>query len=175
MNTPNNKRRRESRRRIEDVFIQSLQTKELHEIRVTDICAAAGVNRTTFYANYVDIFALAEAVLERLKEEVLSLYQEEWAKKSSSHDFLKLFYHIKENPLMYRTYFKLNRGGGFRFIGYDLSDAMIRFDNRHIEYHIEFFGHGLNGIIRKWLDNDCRESPEEIVSIIIDEYKGLSL
>lgn len=38
MNTPNNKRKRESIERIEKVFIGLLQTKELNQIRVSEIC-----------------------------------------------------------------------------------------------------------------------------------------
>lgn len=55
MNTPNNKRKKESMERIEKVFIELLQTKALDKISVSDICKHAGLNRTTFYANYTDI------------------------------------------------------------------------------------------------------------------------
>lgn len=170
MNTPNNRRRRESRKRIEEAFIQLIQQKELNEISVTEVCQTAGVNRTTFYANYVDLYDLAEAVQKHLEEEVRNLYQEEWEQGSGSHDFLKLFRHIRENPLFYKTYFKLNRDGNFRFADYSIEEAASRFDSRHIEYHIAFFGNGLNAVIRKWLDNGCRETPEEMVSIITEEY-----
>ena len=59
-------------------------------------------------------------------------------------------------------------------MGYRVEDAVARFNNRYIEYHIEFFGNGLNAVIRKWLENDCREAPEEIYSIIQEEYKGIA-
>lgn len=170
MNTPNNRRRKESKSKIEHVFIELLETKELGRISVTDICKAAGVNRSTFYANYVDVFDLADAVQKNLEEDVLSLYQEEMSQGRSSYNFLKLFRHIKENPSLYRTYFKLNAGKGFRFMLYDKNSALLRFDMRHLEYHIEFFGNGLNAVIRRWLANDCRESPEEIFDIIREEY-----
>ena len=174
MNTPNNKRRKESKKKIENALVKLLQQHELSEISVTDMCKIAGVNRTTFYANYLDIFDLADAVQKNLEEEVLGLYQEEWEQGRSSHDFLKLFRHIKENPLFYKTYFKLNADGKLRFVEYKIEDAVARFNNRHIEYHIEFFGNGLNAVIRKWLQNDCRETPEEIFSIIVEEYNGIS-
>ena len=63
MNTPNNKRKKESIERIEKVFISLLQTNELNEISVSDICKLAGLNRTTFYANYTDIYGLADLSL----------------------------------------------------------------------------------------------------------------
>lgn len=40
------------------------------------------------------------------------------------------------------------------------------------EYHIEFFKTGLNAIIKKWLNNGCAESPEEIEEILKSEYKN---
>ena len=48
--------------RIEKVFIEMLQRKKLSEISVSDICKLAGLNRTTFYANYTDIYGLADAI-----------------------------------------------------------------------------------------------------------------
>ena len=158
---------------MEHVFVEMLQTQELDEIRVTDLCREAGVNRTTFYANYQDIYDLAEAVQKRLEEEVISLYQAEWEEKHAMHDFLRLFRHIRENQMLYKTYFKLNHDGHFRFAGYSVEDAMSRFENRHIEYHIAFFGNGLNAVLKMWLQNGCRESPEEIREILREEYRGI--
>ena len=46
------------------------------------------------------------------------------------------------------------------------------YNNQYIDYHIEFFRAGLNAIIKKWLNNSCKESPEEKVKIITSEYKN---
>lgn len=169
MNTPNNKRRRESRLRIETALVRLLQDKELAQISVKEICAAADVNRTTFYANYQDIYDLADAVQKSMEETVLGLYREEQGEAVRRHDFTKLVYHIKENPIFYKTYFKLNVGDKLRFGAYDMQDAAAYYD-RHVDYHIEFFRHGFNAVIKMWLSRDCAESPEEIISILKEEY-----
>ena len=171
MNTPNNKRRKDSRDRIENALITLLQNRELTKISITELCVLAEVNRTTFYANYLDIYDLADAVQKRLINEVINLYQEEWEQGHASHDFSKLFYHIKENPLVYKTYFKLNTSNELPFMMYSIEEAFRRFDNQHTDYHITFFASGLTAVIKKWLDNDCRETPEEIISIIRTEYQ----
>lgn len=171
MNTPNNKRRKESKERIENALITLLQNHELSKISITEICKLANVNRTTFYANYLDIYDLANAVQERLWNDIMNLYQEEWRQGHSSHDFLRLFYHIKENPLQYKTYFKLNTDGTLPFMEYDITEAAQLFNNQYMEYHIVFFANGLTAVIKKWLKNDCLESPEEIMSIIQTEYQ----
>ena len=58
MNTPNNKRKRNSQEKIEKVFIQLIQKKNITEISVSTICEKANINRSTFYANYLDIYDL---------------------------------------------------------------------------------------------------------------------
>lgn len=70
MNTKNNKRKRESRQKIEQVLIEFLQTRELSQISVSDICKKANLNRSTFYANYVDIYELADTISEKLEAQV---------------------------------------------------------------------------------------------------------
>lgn len=169
MNTPNNKRRQDSRCRIETALVRLLQERELEKITVREICEAAQVNRTTFYANYMDIYDLADAVQRSMEETVLDLYREEQGVAVRSHDFTKLIYHIKENPIFYKTYFKLNVGDQLRFAAYDIKDAAAYYD-RHVDYHIEFFRHGFNAVIKMWLSRDCAESPEEIISILREEY-----
>ena len=41
---------------------------------------------------------------------------------------------------------------------------------RHLEYRLEFFRSGLNAIIKLWLKNGCRETPEEMADVIAAEY-----
>ena len=172
MNTKNNKRRRESVAKIEHVFVSLLQTKELSQITVSDICKKAGLNRTTFYANYLDIYDLADKIKEHLENEMKQLYQEEYENRFNSNDYLKLFRHIKDNPLFFKTYFKLGYDNNYKVVLYDYEQAKKYFDDKHIEYHIEFFKNGLNAVLKKWLENDCAETPEEIAEIIQSEYQG---
>ena len=139
MNTPNNKRKKESIERIEKVFISLLQTNELNEISVSDICKLAGLNRTTFYANYTDIYGLADSIRDKLEHNLSDLYQNEITRGFNSNDYLKLFRHIKDNQIFYKTYFKLGYDDSYKINTYDINIARQHFENRSIEYHMEFF------------------------------------
>lgn len=172
MNTPNNKRKKESIERIEKVFISLLQTNELNEISVSDICKLAGLNRTTFYANYTDIYGLADSIRDKLEHNLSDLYQNEIIRGFNSNDYLKLFCHIKDNQIFYKTYFKLGYDDSYKIITYDINLARQHFDNRFIEYHMEFFKSGITKIIKLWLQNGCKESPEDMYEIIKSEYQG---
>ena len=177
MNTPNNKRKKESKEKIKKVFIELLQTKEINEINVTDLVKKAKINRSTFYVNYIDIYDLVDKIKEEMYNELLELYKDESIKKQHSYDYLKLFNHIKENQLYYKTMFKLN----FDFMEYydnHLEEKdMIKYygTTKNMDYHIEFFKAGMSAIIKKWLLNNCKESPEEMIEIINSEYKGKNL
>lgn len=172
MNTKNNRRKRASRQKIEQVLVELLQTKELNQISVSDICKRAGLNRSTFYANYVDIYGLADAIREKLEAQVAELYKDEIEQGFNSNNYLILFQHIAQNQIFYRTYFKLGHDEKYKILVYDHNLAKRHFDNRFIEYHMEFFKSGLTKIIKLWLQNGCKEAPEEMFEIVKSEYQG---
>ena len=172
MNTPNNRRRKESIERIERVFIELLQSRELEEISVSDICKRAGLNRTTFYANYTDIYGLADSIRDKLEGELSELYRDEIEGGVNTNDYLKLFRHIRDNQIFYKTYFKLGYDNNYRIFMYDRELAERDFQNRFIEYHMEFFKSGITSIIKMWLKNGCAETPEEMFEIVKSEYRG---
>ncbi|MBO5477612.1 MAG: TetR/AcrR family transcriptional regulator [Clostridia bacterium] len=172
MNTPNNKRKRESQEKIEKAFIQLIQTKEVEQITVSDICKRTNLNRSTFYANYIDIYDLVDKVNLRMQKEFADMYINDAEAGQNPTSYLKMFKHIKENQIFYRTYFKLKFDANPPTNQFHTELAEKYYNNKHIDYHIEFFKAGLNAIIKKWLSNDCKESPEEMVEILDMEYKG---
>lgn len=172
MNVKNNKRRRESRERIESVFYELIQTHELKEISVSEICKRAHLNRTTFYANYIDIYDLADSFRRTLEDTVQELYLDDVRRGVNSNDYLRLFRHIAENQLLYKTFFKLGYDNDYKIVQYDTKLALEHFDNRFVEYHCEFFKSGLNAIIKMWLNGGCKETPEEMYEIVRAEYRG---
>lgn len=172
MNTKNNKRKQQSREKIKSIFMELLETKELNQITVSDICTLAELNRSTFYANYEDIYALADVVRKDLEQSIGGLLQFDHVIGSLNDGLLQLFRHISENPLFYKTYFKLGYDNQYEIVRYDRQLAAEQFESRFISYHMEFFKSGITAIIKMWLANGCQESPEEMVSIIRSEYRG---
>ena len=170
MNVKNNKRRKESIEKIEKAFIELLQTNELKEITVSDICKATGLNRSTFYANFLDIYDLADRLRDKLEKDFAEVFAEE--DNREQFGAVKMFSHIKENQIFYKTYFKLGYDEKNQIMVYDMKRAEKDFGNKHIKYHIEFFRNGINAIIKLWLNGGCVESPEEMAEILKQEYRG---
>ena len=171
MNVKNNKRRRQSQEKIEKAFIELLQTREIKEITVSDIIKITDLNRSTFYANYIDIFDLADKTREKLESEFSNLFAEyDYFNDRSGAD--KMFAHIKDNQIFYQTYFKLCYDDKHLISVYDPKRAEQEHIDSNIKYHIEFFRNGLNAIIKLWLSNGCRETPEEMAEVLKQEYRG---
>lgn len=162
-------KKKESQKRIEKVFLELIQTDDIEKISVSKICKLASVNRTTFYSNYLDIYDLVEKVKESMICEFANIFE-----KSRGHtrsNYLKMFEHIKDNQIFYKTYFKLGFDGNYDITYFDKKLAKEEFDNKFIDYHCEFFKAGITAIIKKWLNNGCKESPNDIVEIIESEYR----
>lgn len=177
MNSKNNKRKKESQKKIEKIFVELIQTQELNEITVTQICKIAHINRTTFYNNYLDVYDLAEKIKEKLEQDVLDLYADQHQNEYNSNDFSKIFYLVKENPLFFKTFFKLGFDSNNLLnqnYRYDINLSQKFYNDKFITYHIEFFKAGFNAIIKKWLENGCVESVEDMCNILKSEYEKKS-
>ncbi len=171
MNVKNNKRRRESQEKIEKAFIELLQTRGIKDITVSDIIKMTGLNRSTFYANYMDIFDLADKTRVKLETDFSNLFAD-YDYFNEHSGALKMFTHIRENQIFYKTYFKLCYDEKHLISNYDTNRAEKEQINSNIKYHIEFFRNGLNAIIKMWLAGGCQESPEEMAEVLKREYRG---
>ena len=173
MNIPNNKKRKSSVEKIEKTFLQLIQKKNIEDISVSTICELANLNRSTFYANYIDIYDLAIKVQENMEVEFANFQLSNNSKQDPS-GYLNMFKHIKDNQIFFKTYFKLEEISKNTPTQYRIELAERYYDNKFIDYHIEFFRAGLNAVIKKWINGGCKETPEEINEIIISEYKNKS-
>lgn len=168
MNTPNNKRRKTSVEKIKKAFVQLLQDNELAKISVSDICKLTGLNRSTFYANFSDIYDLADKTRQSLENEFNVLFSDyqniDWYTGA-----VRMFAHIKDNQIFYKTYFKLCYDGT-QF--YDMNKEQYGLNLNNI-YGVEFFKSGLNAVIKLWLNNGCVEEPQEMAKVLINRHKAV--
>ena len=171
MNKANNKKRKKSQEQIEKIFLQLIQKKNIDEISVSTICEKANLNRSTFYSNYIDIYDLAEKIKQQMEIE-FAQFQSSNNAKQNEDGYLSMFRYIKDNQIFFKTYFKLEEISKNLPTQHRVELAEKYYNNKFIDYHIEFFRAGLNAIIKKWLNNGCKETPEEINEIIISEYKN---
>ena len=71
MNTKNNSRSRKTRERLKEALLRLLARRDILDVTVSRLCQEAGVNRSTFYAHYQDIYDL----LTKIEEDMLEDFQ----------------------------------------------------------------------------------------------------
>lgn len=172
-NKPNNQAKRNSKTRMIRALLNLVQTTPLPDISISDLCAEAEINRTTFYNHYDNIHALAKDACDAIIVEYADLFSGN-TDGYTLENLTKMFQHISDNRLVYTTYFKLNPDYRDMFQHYDHHLAEQKFgrlDERKIYYHAEFFAAGMVAIIKRWLANGCRETPAEMAQIVIAEYR----
>ena len=148
MNTKNNKRHLETMENIEKAVIYLLKEKELDKISVTELCEIAGVERSTFYANYEDVSALANEIAAKIEKQLND-------QPHTDGDFAWIFEYIKANKELFKIYFKLGI-------------SQIKTD-----YKMIFFRTGVYAVVKMWFEEGCTDSSEEMSSIILREYNKL--
>ena len=100
MNIKNNQRHKETINGIDAAFVSLLNEKELKDISVSELCERAEINRSTFYENYADIFALANSYAEKIENQIAD-------QPHTDDEFAWIFDYIKTNVDVFEIYFKL--------------------------------------------------------------------
>ena len=177
MNTKNNQRYQETDQKIRQCFLDFLQEKKISQITVRDICESVGLNRSSFYAHYADVYALMDAICHDIGVEIIVDLQ---ALPQPTVPFLNREYilvvirHIYRHQDFFRSYLS---GTGTpeieRIMNYLFEAAFIPFFQRigvtsetQMRYHFDYFEYGLLGVLRRWLGYGCPESPEELTDLI---------
>ena len=145
MNTRNNQRRRETIAAIDAAFVSLLKGKELKDISVSELCERADVNRSTFYENYADVFALANTCSEKIENQVAN-------QPHTNGEFAWIFDYIKANSDVFEIYFKLG------------------ISKKSADYKTLFFRNGVYAVAKIWFDEGCKEPPEQMGEIVKREY-----
>lgn len=167
---------------MNDALLALLEKKDLEFITVTEITKKAGVNRSTFYLHYENIYELLEETIENLNKEFINSFDKNISIKITSKadaflltdqylipylDFVKknkrVLKLINQKPQLFQT--KKNYQHMYDKIFYP---AISQFENQNNDriYKLEFFTGGVSAIIHKWIALDCVTEISEVVQII---------
>lgn len=173
--------------RMDAAFLELLEEKDFAYITVKEICARAGVNRSTFYLHYETIAdLLAESAQHIIDEFLAYMPQDSAAHVSRLHDcpLEELYFMTPAYLTPYLTYIKEHR----RVFRAAVEQASVlrmqdayRQLNRHVltpildryqvpradqTYLMRFFISGLMAIIDEWVQDDCRNSVEHVIDVM---------
>ncbi|MGN8874235.1 TetR/AcrR family transcriptional regulator [Pseudoflavonifractor sp. HCP28S3_F10] len=179
MNTKNNQRYKDSEKRMQDALMKLMKNQELKDVTVMDICKEAHINRTTFYAHYEDIYDLMSKVERLIRQELFGEFQTRGIGMQNifHHDYLIYFLrHIEKYQNFYRICLrhrvKFPLEEGFEQLWEDVVKPHCRqrgvTDERAMLYYLTFYQAGFTSLLRKWVEDGCPESPEELCPTLLD-------
>lgn len=174
---------------MNQALVELLNKKDYEFITVKEICAKAGVNRSTFYLHYDTIEDLLEECIENSNKQFMEYFPE------TTQDFFgKLPFASKEELVLvtpkyltpYLTYIKENKN--FHLVATKhnvLMNSTAKFNslNRHVfkpifskfgidekaeGYMIAYYLNGVTAIINEWIKKGCKDEIEYIEKLIID-------
>ncbi len=179
MNTKNNARSQGSRQVLRQALLKLLDTQELPQITAAQLCREAGVNRSTFYAHYENIWELLEELEDEMDRNLLAQFQGVQDARSAMLDpqsFLTLTQHIASYPAFFRARLSNPSMQAGRFkVGMEfLMDQVVLpyakslNDTPLLPYYVAFGKAGIFEVLRLWIDSNCKESPEIIAQLLFD-------
>lgn len=176
MNKPDNQRYRDTEATIRQAVTELIRRKENLSVRL--ICQRAGINRSTFYLHFKDVYDMMDKFEAAMSNEMVNEFIREGS-RSFSERLENVFEYIAINADMYRAWLCTSqRARPFPFV---LPDEYMRsLDNfRHViglesdsifNYQQSFFMGGMAEVTRAWLAGGCKESPHEITRILLGVF-----
>ncbi|MUT64791.1 TetR/AcrR family transcriptional regulator [Paenibacillus sp. NEAU-GSW1] len=168
-----------TRTMISEAFLVILHNKPFDEISIVDISEQANINRSTFYAHFID----KEDLLHQMVADKLNLLKEKINKGIESPAaapafyrpdpiFLALFEHVFEYGYFYRVMFANCTAGDFRtkFNGIIKDGFFLCLSKQGMEQKLQvpldllldYISYSTSGVIDKWLSENKVYSPDHM-------------
>lgn len=168
MNKKDNRRVVMTKRIIKDVFIEMLEKKSIQKIYVRELCIKADINRSTFYKYYESQYDL----LAEIENDLLIEIEEKCKDTDNTKGLNNILQYISRNKKTYKVIFNANIDSMFPKKLLNLPIITEIMDNKLVnknenKYKKIYILEGGYHVILKWLNNDCRESPEEITRLVM--------
>lgn len=175
MNIKNNSRYKSSSEKIETAFLTLVLNKKYEDITIGQICNTAEINRSTFYAHYDDINDLIITIESKFANSMATIF--DFGLRRTNDAFVEMFSFVKDNKYFYKAFLSIPyatlaetntkskiltniKDNGNKNMPSDIS----------LFYRASFFGAGIKEMCRLWLERDCKESPEQMAQLLIQEY-----
>jgi len=169
-----NQRIRITKKMLKDSLIRLLREENIHKIFVKDICQAAQVNRTTFYKYYGSQYDLLAEMENDVLSQISSCLKADDAASDSKQLLVGILTFIGENVDLCRLLLNNNVDPDFPEKLFSLQSIWDLLSQQfataygadELEYFSDFMVNGGFGVIKKWLNKDNREPPQEIAALL---------
>jgi len=171
------RRVRKTKRALREGLAELLMEKNIQNITVKELTDKADVHRSTFYANFKDIYDLYGQMEEAILAEISDILTDEYNLDPKVF-FGVLFRYIDDNKKLCRLIFGKNVNGFFINRISDLFKSScvacwrmeygLTNSTEEIEPYAHFFLSGCLGLVGDWVCNNFEQPVEELMTMLVD-------
>ncbi len=181
-------RMKRTRKLLQDALFELLKKKPLSKIQIKEITETAELSRPTFYKQFETkeelLFSRVDDVLEQISKEVfaetqkgkpidmMTLVTTFFTQWQSHKQLLRWIFQVENKDLVFKAFQSQLRGIKLLF---DQFVPPLDLAEQYEDYLTGFLSGGMYMLIKTWVDNDMRESPEKMASLtFMFLYNGFS-
>ena len=175
-----NQRVRLTKRLLRDTLVRLLREKPVNKLTVTEICAAAELNRSTFYQYYADPYALLEDAERDLIAQTDEYIARICADRSDVQYLTALLTFVRERQNDFFVLLSRNADQDFQR---KIMDAILDKIREQIpffkdtapsaSYIYQFLLMGNLAIMQRWIGRGCDLSVEEVAALTLRLSNGV--
>lgn len=168
-----------TKRKIREAFLQLCTQKRLEAITIKELTALAGINRSTFYSHYFDIYDLRDQALDDFTslayQQAVPAITRIVNGDYSNEDTIKyLMDFYNENITVFRAFLGKNFDPQLMERMHNLVKSLVytkvaessQKSSVHVEYILEYIAAGHTAIIKKWALSEVTISTGELITLI---------
>ena len=171
------RRIRKTKKALREGLADLMTEKSIQHITVKELTDKADIHRSTFYANFEDIYDLYNQLEDTVMQEISELFMSECNLDAQAF-FGILLQYITDNKQVCRLILAGKVNGNFQVrISNFLKDLCVacwkeEYNIVHsiekLELYAQFFLSGGLGVIGEWVMGNCETSTEEIMLLLAD-------
>lgn len=159
---------------IHQSLLELLKKKPLINIKVTELCKEANINRGTFYFHYREVSDVFQEFFEELMQDLKESYMEPYKhdqhieSKSLDPNTIGIFHHVKRYEDYYRIILSKDVSIKYYYMLFDEIRENCMLDNnikrnKHISsFFYSYMANAIIGLIIEWVRRDFNYSAEDM-------------
>lgn len=166
-----------TKKNLYNSLLNLMGNKTFEEIKVSDICENALINRSTFYSHFNDKYELLYSLISDLKIELESLLKENENIKNTKEYYIKmieiLLNHIDENIYVYSAIINNNKNSIVMDMIYNTLNASIKENlskekslNIPVDFISSFYIGAVINVGIDYLKNPKANSKEKVIEYL---------
>ena len=168
-----------TKRKLSKSLISLLTSKSITEIDVSELCAKAGINRTTFYKHYASLYHLLDELIVQFFKRLETLFLSLSSGENTTSKVAYLLKYLKQNREFVTIIMNNNSFSSIseRLIQLNFICNLINSNiqyrkNAYVseDYYVDFIISGWIAAIRRWVNENCDLDVNTLARLLTSIY-----